>query len=359
MSKRLLIATMVGTAVMLAVVGYMLDEHAKYSVARAHYAPISYTNPSFEPRVIEPLVDPPAIPYAAYNTFGYDSAKHNPGDDSITITYFDRTSGCVWPYCGTDPSATGLTHTQTYHVNQTFAYHCRDFDDYTKVLFYQYKGTSLFQEKRSFVFVHFEMDISERVPCTFPDYLIHTVDLYDAGDFDRIYDLDYYVGPPEGADDHYTTYIEPVRYAVPITPLFVDPYPPSWLDDDSTYEGYITDITHNTDDSITVTYQDYQIYDHVRTFVPGTDHVSIYVPGQTFMVTCTEYEDATGLNIYNYRGSEMRYYEGEYVEVLIFANFNAYTRVPMPCPYPEVLVDTVDAFDASRFDRQYDIAEMI
>ncbi|RNJ76709.1 MAG: hypothetical protein EB830_03315 [Nitrosopumilus sp. H13] len=332
---------------------------ARYDAVGAFYAPLSYTDPVFEPRVVEPLVDPPVFPYGCHNTFGYNSAEHNPEDDSITITYFDRTSDqqagrCIWPFFSPNPSATGLIHTQTYHVNQTFAYACRDFDDHTKVYLYQYKGTSLLQGARSFVFVHFEMKVPERVPCTFPDYLIHTVDVYDARDFDQIYDLDYYVGPPEGADDHYTTYVEPVRYAVPITPLYVDPYPPSWLDEDST-EGWITDITHNTNDSVTITYQDLQEYGHV----PGTDHVHTYVSGQTFLVHCMEWKDVTWLNIYSYRGSEMREYGGEHVEVLVFANFKAYTRVPIPCTYPEVLIETTDAFDASRFDRQYDIAKMI
>ncbi|RNJ78850.1 MAG: hypothetical protein EB829_03465 [Nitrosopumilus sp. H8] len=220
----------VGVAVMLMVLSYQsLSDYAEYRAGRAPYHLLADAEPVFEPRLVEPLMELPAYSYGCHNKFGYDSAEHNPEDDSITITYFDRTasqqgSRCIWPFFVASTSATGLTHTQTYHVNQTFAYVCGDFDDHTEVYLYQYRGTGLFQGARNFVFVHFQVKIPEHVPCTFPDYLIHTVDIYDTSDFDRLYDLERYE-PQANASHNRTTYIDPIRNAVIASYIYIDPLP--------------------------------------------------------------------------------------------------------------------------------------
>lgn len=347
MSNMLLAVSAAGVAVMLMVLSYpSLSDYAEYRIARTPFDSLAEAEPIFEPRIVEPLVDMPGIHLYFYHAFGYVGAEHHPEDDSVTITYNETDAEAGMPWCG-HPIA-GDVHTQTYHVNQTFAYCCGDFEDRTKMLLYQYRGTSMFQGERSLVLAHFEADVPRSVPCTFPDFLVNTVDVYDAGDFDMLYDLDHYRGPPEGKGNHYITHVEPIRHAVVYTPIYIDPKAISSLGD-RYWEGRIYRIAHNPDDSLTVTYRDKD----PATFgaIPGTDHVITYAPGQSFLVDCRELEDTTTINVYNYRGSETL--SGN--EMIILVNFKAYTRVPTPCPYPDFLDYSIDVFDIGRLDRQYDM----
>lgn len=313
---------------------------------RADYTAIAKADLVLEPRALEPPVDPPEGAYDGYyNTFGYTRAEHNPEDDSVTLTYENLYVGglAVWGNCGNP--ATGLTHTQTYHVNQTFAYCCQNLGDHTGVDLYQYRGTNLFQGERSFVFVHFEVEVPEQLQCRFPDYLRHTVDLYDADNFDDLYDLHIYDSPE--AAYNYTT-MEHIRYPVITTPIRVATWPASVPYGEPTLLQYAKEAAFNSDGSLSITYQDWE--SEAQEGIPGTDYARTYAPGQTFLVYCYSDEDTTYLQFYSYRGTEM--IRGE--ERIVLYYFGAHTRTPAPCPYPDYL-DYVDVFDASRFDRQYDL----
>lgn len=297
---------------------------------RADYVFLAGTEPVYEPRVIEPLVDPPALGYIRPQPFGFVSAQHHPEDDSVTLNYTDH------------GRSLGGIYSQTYRVNQTFAYGCGGYFDDTRMYLYQYRGTNTFEERRSLVLVHFEVSIPEDTPCAYPDFLEHTVDIYDAGDFDRLYDLDTY-RPADGASYNRTTWIDPIRHAVVITSIYIDPHPLQTPDGEHGYGYWIANITHSPDDSITVNYRDRND--------PDSTYARSYDPGQSFLISCLEYEGSTALSFFNYRGTEMHYDSRD----LIFAKFGAYTRAPMPCTFPDFVIHSVDTFDTTRFDLQYDM----
>lgn len=342
MSSLLLAVSAAGVAVMLIGISYpSLSDYAEYRTGRAPYHPLADAEPLFEPHIVKPLVDRPDVWYYNFrNVFGYDHAVHNPKDDSVTITYVDGASGYTWPQGISDPSATELIHTQTYHVNSTFAYYCYDNDDHTMVYLYQYRGTEPFQGNLSLVFVHFEVKIPERVPCIFPDYLIHTVDVF-AGDLDLPAGLNLYE-PQETDSYNRTTYIDPIRHAVIISTIYVDPWPIDLS------PSPIVTIMYNPDDSITVTHHNLNEDESVG----NLNYTRTYSPGQTFLVSCVEHEDTAELYFYNYRGIVIPPWKDS--PSILLVNFGAYTRAPMPCTFPDFIVHSVDALDTSRFDLQYD-----
>ena len=352
-----LVAGALGAAAVLVAANYAhLADYAEYRASRAPYEPIARGELLFEPRVIEPLVNASVKDdHGIYNTLGYTRAVHNPGDDSVTLTFANenRRGLPVWMHCELPPE--GGSHTQTYLVNQTFAYCCRDSEEHTDVALYQYRGTSEFRGARSFVFVHFEMDLPGRIPCDFPGYLANTVDIYDAGGFDRLYDIGAYAGPPEGASAGYLEHVEPIRHAVIFSPLYLDPTPLSWKARGAfPSEGLVEEITRNPDDSITVRFQDRIPDPGTGGYAPGANYTRTFEPGQTFAISCLEAEDLTRLHIYDYRGTRPTAHDsGD--RSLVILNFHAYTRVPVPCAFPDFLIHSVDAFDTGRLVHQYDL----
>ena len=342
--RPMLLAAAPGAGAALALAGY-----AGLQAGPGPYAPLAGAEPAFEPRVIEPLVDPPDIEYPYHDTFGYLRAEHGPSDDSVTITYIDRTAAqaggrCAWPFCGTDPGATGGTHTMTYLPGQTFAYACADHGDRTRMHMYQYRGTGEFRGARTFTLVRFELEVPRGVPCAFPGYLERTVDVFDGGRLGA-YDLGPRRDPPEGprAADR-----EVIGRAVPVTPLSVDPYTLEWVGQHRGFEGWIWGIAHNADGSITVEYRDER----------GAGHAATCEPGQTFLASCKERGGVALLAIYSYRGLDVAEYYGRVQPALVAANFKAHTPAPLRCAYPDAIGLAADACDAGRLDAQYDMLRM-
>lgn len=336
MSNLLLAVSAVGVAVMLIALNYQgLYNYAEYRANTQFYDAIAEAELVFEPRVIEAPVNPPMIKYPFPYPFEFIRAEHHQEDDSVTLTY-------------ADPDGIRPEHSQTYQTGQTFVYWCSGDGNNTLMRLYQYRGISMFQGMPSLVLVHFEIDVSENIPCTYPDFLEHTVDIYDASDFDQLYDLRSYK-EPDVTSYNYTTYVDPIKHAVIHTPIYVDSLLISVIEDESaiyTREGWIADIEHQVDDSIDITYWD-------RWGNSTYAYSNNYKPGQTFLIGCTEYEETTLVHFYNYRGTEMLY-DGDFPS-MIMVNFGAYTRVPVPCTYPDVLIHSIDVFDTSRFDHQYDL----
>ncbi|CAI9832380.1 MAG: hypothetical protein MPI95_03960 [Nitrosopumilus sp.] len=337
--NRLLVFSAVGAALVLAGITYQSAHHAERQAGGGTYAFIAGIEPLFEPRLQEPLLYPPRLGYWG-DTWGYSAAVHNPADDSVTFWYererVIRPGGIGY----TIPKTWELPHdsySQTYGVNQTFAYRCLVRDDARILHMYQYRGTSLFQGNLSLVLVHFELEVPPDTPCEYPDLLRQTVDVYDAGGFDGMYGLGQYREDPHAP---YDPYADPVRHAVLLNKVYVDPFPL-----DRPLFGPDLPVL-NPDGSVTVT--------HARAAGDGiTSHTRTYMPGQTFVDGCEEGDGTTFLSMYNYRGAEViPWYSSD--PALIFANWGAYTRAPMPCTFPDYIEMTVDAFDPSRLDRQWD-----
>lgn len=359
MGNLLLVVSAVGVAAMLIAFNYPdLANYAEYRANKELYDAIAEAEPIFEPRVIEPRVDPPDLErvysaaygtsgseYIHFNRFGYTSAEHNPEDDSVTLTYDYTTSGQLCRTCGDGSEG---VYVRTYMPGQTFVYFCSDSWDYTKVLLAQYRGTNMAQEVRRFVFVHFEVRIPEIIPCMFPDYLTHTVDIYDTGDFDRLYDLSTYETLQDGTPDH-DVYAEMIRRPLIISPIYVDGWVISRLGEDRGLGGMSRGAMYNSDNSVTIIYQEQD--PETGKFIPDTDHARTYFPGQTFLVDCRELEDTTYITVFNYRGSKTIPDD----KWLVFANFRAYTHMPVPCTLPDYLDYATDAFDPDILDRQYDM----
>ena len=367
MGHALLAAAAALAAAMLVALNYQpLVDYAGYAANRELYDAIAAARPAFEPRVVEPLVDPPDVEHEYHNTFGYTSAVHNPGVDSVTVTYdypavptphgydlYGRSGpGLLCETCG--DGAAG-THVRTYLPGQTFAYSCSSpegstsvrLGNYTEVRLSQYRGTSHDLGVPSFVFVHFEVRIPKILPCMFPHYLEHSVDVYDAGSFDSLYDLGTYADRARGDGRSPADLVGnpvmtgPVHIrALPVPPL--ENYMIPWKD------GVMTPAL-NPDGTLTVSFRGWD--EEARAPAPGATHVRTYAPGQTFLADCTGAGDVTSIEVYSYRGAEEL--DGE--EHVVLATFRAYTRAPVPCPSPDFLSAYEDAFDAGRLDRHFDM----
>ena len=349
----LLLAASAAAAVAVSLAYPDLSEFARDRTERLPYGAIAGAGLAHDPYIIEPLADARGIAPRHPNVFGYDDSVHDPRDDSVTLVYDDRDlpdrhEYRPWNLCRGE-SPTGLVHTQTYAVNQTFAYCCYDYErarehgidrDHHTLSMYQYRGTSTFQGERSYVFVRFELDVPRDVPCEFPAYLRHTVDVYDAGWFDSEFDLGGYGGPAAGEGAGRAEYAEPVRHMVLDTPVFVDRIDAGSLGGWGAGSGSIlARMEHNPDDTITATY---------RGPGGGPEYERTYEPGQTFLAHCAPSGRVTAVWVYDYRGSV----QTEIGPAVLLVHFGGYTRAPVPCDLPGVVDHTVDAFDTGAFERQ-------
>ncbi|CAI9831885.1 MAG: hypothetical protein MPI95_03030 [Nitrosopumilus sp.] len=312
----------------------------RHQADMARYAFIADLEPASAPRLEEPLLHPPYLGYRG-DKWGYSDAVHNPYDDSVTFWYeHDR----VIRPTGSDytiPKSWKLpfdAYRQTYGVNQTFAYRCLDKGDAKILHMYQYRGSNLFQGNLSLVLVHFELEVPPDTPCEYPDLLRYTVDVYDTGGFDGLYNLEQYREKP-GVP--YDPLVDPVRHAVLMGPVYEDPIPAGWP-----MFGPEPPVV-NPDGSVTLV--------HTVDYRNGTtvSHTGTYQPREVFVTGCIEREGATQLAMYSYLGS---------VEIpratspvsLAFANWEAYTRAPIPCTFPDYIERTAGAFDLGRLNWEWD-----
>lgn len=347
MDKLLLTASVMAALILISVNYQGLSDFAERRVLSGPYLPIAGLEPVFEPLLIEPLADRPRIEYPTFTEMGYSHAEYNPEDGSVTLTYDDTYFGSHGMHLGYPVSRSGLVHTQTYQVGQTFAYACAEWDGYTKVGLFQYRGAGSFHGATTLRLVHFELRAPDTVPCEFPEYLKNTVDVYDAGWFDDAYDLEPYGGPPEGATDYETGYVLPVRHMVLTLPFAVDPIP---LDPGPQVRiSAVETATLNPDGSITMVHTKRGAGDAE----PPAEITRTYMPGQSFVSSCSEEGDTTHLRVRQYRGTETL--PGLDGPALMIGFFGGYTKAPIPCSYPDYVTDLVDVVDVGRLDRHYDM----
>ncbi|MDA7939405.1 MAG: hypothetical protein MPJ05_07725 [Nitrosopumilus sp.] len=297
------------------------------SVARADpsaYAPVAGAGIAAGPRVFEPLPDRMGYrPWPHY--YGPAHAEVN-GGGSVTITYTDGYGRL------------GAVHEQTYGINQTFAYRCDTYDGTTHMWMYHYLGPGEFQGAQTLSLVQFKIEAPGTVPCTYPDYLEHTVDLYDPGRIGAPRGAGPYSAPDDPAGIR-AAYLDPVRHAVVTSPLYRDPLS-YYVPDAGGTSGWISNMTANGDGTLSVTFW------NMGEDRPGQTHGMVLGTGEPFVAQCAEDGGTTSLTFYSYAGPGAPYGTGvtEVLEV-----FEAYTKAPVPCAFPDVFVHGRGAFDMSWF----------
>ena len=100
---------------------------------------------------------------------------------------------------------------------------------------------------------------------------------------------------------------------------------------------FMREVLHNEhDDSLTITFNGTYVDDSGRSkFFEYTNNYPVH---SSFVFGCTEDTDTTYLVFYKYLGTA----DVEDIKYIEFWDYDAETRDPMPCIYPEVLVYSIN-----------------
>ena len=72
-----------------------------------------------------------------------------------------------------------FSHVQNFHVNQTFAFRCVEYPDFTFLGFYKYLGIHVVFQELRIILWHYEGETHRPMPCDYPEIITHSIDLVD------------------------------------------------------------------------------------------------------------------------------------------------------------------------------------
>lgn len=79
-----------------------------------------------------------------------------------------------------------FSHTQNFHVNQTFAFRCIEHHNYTYLEFYKYVDTRILFDNQYIILWHMIGETHRPMPCNYPEVIIHSIDLVDQDHHERL-----------------------------------------------------------------------------------------------------------------------------------------------------------------------------
>ena len=103
--------------------------------------------------------------------FAIHKITYNESDESVAIIFSGRDSP---EHFKIDQK---FTHEETLYIDQSFIFHCKEYDDHTLLSVFKYVGTEIVDGETSVSFLHYEGNTKTPMPCIYPDVIIHSIDI--------------------------------------------------------------------------------------------------------------------------------------------------------------------------------------